>query len=227
VHVRGIEAAVLGHGLGDDLLDLPARQAAQVADDRLQRTARDLDLDGTLAVGAPERIADEPLDLDFSRQRHRQRRRVFAQHVRQFLRIVQHHELTAGVAELPQQVAQHAQRPLVPQVRNQVKCEADGTLRQRRQMHQRFHGPIGIRHRRGPTEQPVLHAPADRPQPQRAVEVHRGVAYQPEDVILLKRTDGDARRSTAQELFQLCPIFHRHNLAATTSRPWTHDSRFS
>jgi hypothetical protein len=52
VDVLLVEAAVVEHGVGDDALDLAPRQAAQVADDRLQAAPRDVDLDRPLGAGA-------------------------------------------------------------------------------------------------------------------------------------------------------------------------------
>jgi hypothetical protein len=136
VDVVLVEPAIVRDRVGDDAGRLPARQAAQVADDRAQAAARDIDLDRPLTIRLPQSVDDELLQLLLVRQRQVVTGCVAGNHRRQLFLIIDQHELTAGAPQAVQQVPQYAQRPIVAQVAGQIERDTQGVRRQMRKVGQ-------------------------------------------------------------------------------------------
>ena len=188
---------------------LAARQAPQVADNRVEAPMRKIDLDGLVAVEPLEGGPDDLPQLLFVGKGQLESLRVRLDDVGQVVVAVDHHDGDARLMEAVHQVAQDAQGLSAPQVLAQIERDAQRPRLGPRQAAQARRRGIRVGDARAAVEQAIPHALRDGPDPHIAFEPGRGLADDLQGIPLLVGDDGDAVGAALDELSELLEIVHR------------------
>ncbi len=211
VDVVVAETLIEGHGVADDPHGLAAREAPQIADDRVEPFLRDADLDGLLAVEPLERGLDDLLKLLLVRVGNLERPGIGLDHVGQIARAVDHHDGDARLVEVVDEVAEDAEGFAALEVVGQVERDADRARAGLGHVEQSGRRDVRVGDARAAVDRAVPHAVRDGPHPHVAFELGRGLADDLQRVPLLVRHDGDAVRAAFDQLLEPFEIIHRQS----------------